>query len=82
MLLGHHAQHHSLVYFRPVHPLGESAGGHFPVADDQHGSTIRPYVWLVPPASPPYPMPVKELVFDNRVQRFGGLIGNYQSLRG
>ena len=43
-----------LVHSRPVHPLGESVGGRFPVVDDQHGFAVRPYVWPVPPASPPY----------------------------
>ena len=46
---------HSLVHFLPVHPQGEYAGGHFPATDDQHGSAIRPSVWPVPLASPPYP---------------------------
>ena len=42
-------------HFRLVHPLDESAGGRFPAVDGQHGSTVRPSVWPVPPASPPYP---------------------------
>ena len=46
---------YSLVHSHPVHPLGESAGARFSNADDQHGFAVQPSVWLVPPASPPYP---------------------------
>ena len=42
------------MHFQFVHPLGESVGGRFPTADNQYGSTIRPSIWPVPPASPPY----------------------------
>ena len=45
---------YSLIHSRPVHPLGESVGGRFPTADDQHGFAVRSSVWPVPPASPPY----------------------------
>ena len=43
------------MHFRSVRPLGESTGGHFPAADGQHGSAVRPSVWPIPPTSPPYP---------------------------
>ena len=43
------------MHFRSVRPPGEPTGGRFLAADGQHGSAIRPYVWLVPPALPPYP---------------------------
>ena len=46
---------HSLLHFRPVHPLGESVGDRFLAVNGQHGSAVRPSVWHVPLASPPYP---------------------------
>ena len=42
------------MHFRSIRSLGESAGDRFPAADYQHGSAVRPSVWPVPPASPPY----------------------------
>ena len=43
------------MHFRSVHPLGEFEGSHFPTTDGQHGFVVRPSVWPVPSASPPYP---------------------------
>ena len=40
--------------FRSVHPLGESPSGRFPAANGQHDSAVPPFIWHVPPASPPY----------------------------
>ena len=46
---------YSFVHSRPVHPLGGSVGDRFPTAVYQHDFAVRPSVWPVPPASPPYP---------------------------
>ena len=35
--------------------LDEPAGDRFLTADGHHGSIIQPYIWLVLPASSPYP---------------------------
>ena len=43
------------MHFRFVFLLDESDGGRFLIVDGQHGSVIRPSVWPVPPALPPYP---------------------------
>ena len=43
------------MHFRSVRPPDEPVSGHFPIIDGQHGSTIQPSVWFVPPALPPYP---------------------------
>ena len=42
------------MHFRSVRLPDEPVGSCFPIADGQHDSTIRPFVWLVPPALPPY----------------------------
>ena len=43
------------MHFRSVRLPDEPASGHFLTANGQHGYAIRPSVWLVPPALPPYP---------------------------
>ena len=43
------------MHFRFVRLLEEPPGGYFLAIDGQHGSAIRPSVWLVPPPLPPYP---------------------------
>ena len=83
---------YSLIHSRPVHPLSESAGGRFLAVDYQHGFAIRPSVWPIPSALPPYLSASEGLVFegqicwvvgyDDGIRRSGGLIENYQSFRG
>ena len=43
------------MHFQSIRLPDEPVGGHFPVTNGQHNSAIRPFVWLVPPALPPYP---------------------------
>ena len=43
------------MHFLSVRLPNELVGGCFLVVDGRHSSTIRPSVWPVPPALPPYP---------------------------
>ena len=43
------------MHFRSVHSLCDSVGGRFPIVDGQHGPAVRPSIWPIPLASPPYP---------------------------